>query len=141
MRRDRRSPGSRRPGSPAPARPLRWGNPLPWPPRGQRRRRLDASGRRVYKAPLFRSVPGRTRKMPKLKTKRSAAKRFRMTATGKIKAGKAGRRHNLSLGKNRKRKNRLGNTLILERRGERHPKKAPPHRPPQKGGGARTTRR
>jgi len=81
----------------------------------------------VYNAPLFRSTPGRTRKMPKLKTKRSAAKRFRMTATGKIKAGKAGRRHNLSLGKNRKRKNRLGNTLILERRDERHLKKALPY--------------
>src|SRR5256712_4302319 len=134
MRRDRRSPGSRRPGSPAPARPLRWGNLLPWPPRGQRRRRLDASGRRVYKAPLFRSVPGRTRKMPKLKTKRSAVKRFRMTGTGKIKAGKANRRHNLSLGKNRKRKNRLANTLILEHRDEKHPKKALPYELPAKVG-------
>ena len=65
--------------------------------------------------------------MPKLKTKRSAAKRFRMTAMGKIKAGKAGRRHNLSLGKNRKRKNRLGNTLILDHRDERHLKKALPY--------------
>src|SRR2546423_15629184 len=76
--------------------------------------------------------------MPKLKTKRSAVKRFRMTGSGKIKAGKAGRRHNLSLGKNRKRKNRLGNTLILERRDERHLKKGRPHRLPQEGG-ARTT--
>jgi large subunit ribosomal protein L35 len=65
--------------------------------------------------------------MPKLKTKRSAAKRFRMTGTGKIKAGKAGHRHNLSLGKNRKRKNRLGKALILTRRDERHLKKALPY--------------
>ena len=65
--------------------------------------------------------------MPKLKTKRSAVKRFRMTGTGKIKAGKAGRRHNLSLGKNRKRKNRLGATLILQRRDEKHLKKSLPY--------------
>jgi large subunit ribosomal protein L35 len=65
--------------------------------------------------------------MPKLKTKRSAVKRFRMTGTGKIKAGKVGRRHNLSLGKNRKRKNRLGKALILTRRDERHLKKALPY--------------
>ena len=42
--------------------------------------------------------------MPKLKTKRSAVKRFRSTGTGKIKVAKAFRRHNLSLSKNRKRK-------------------------------------
>jgi len=65
--------------------------------------------------------------MPKMKTKRSAAKRFRMTATGKIKAGRAGRRHNLSLGKNRKRKNRLGKLLILDRRDEKHLKRALPY--------------
>jgi large subunit ribosomal protein L35 len=65
--------------------------------------------------------------MPKLKTRRSAAKRFRMTATGKIKAAKAGRRHNLSLGKNRKRKNRLGTALILGRRDEKHLKRALPY--------------
>jgi large subunit ribosomal protein L35 len=65
--------------------------------------------------------------MPKLKTKRSAAKRFRSTGSGKIKAGKAGRRHNLSLGKNRKRKNRLGAALVLERRDEKHLKRALPY--------------
>jgi large subunit ribosomal protein L35 len=65
--------------------------------------------------------------MPKLKTKRSAVKRFRSTGTGKIKAGKVGRRHNLSLGKNRKRKNRLGGALILARRDEKHLKRALPY--------------
>ena len=65
--------------------------------------------------------------MPKLKTKRSAVKRFRSTGSGKIKAAKAYRRHNLSLGKNRKRKNRLGGTLILSRRDEKHRKKALPY--------------
>jgi large subunit ribosomal protein L35 len=65
--------------------------------------------------------------MPKMKTKRSAVKRFRSTGTGKIKAGKAGRRHNLSLGKNRKRKNRLGESLVLARRDEKKLKKALPY--------------
>ena len=65
--------------------------------------------------------------MPKLKTKRSAVKRFRSTGTGKIKAGKAGRRHNLSLGKNRKRKARLNDALVLARRDEKHLKRALPY--------------
>jgi large subunit ribosomal protein L35 len=33
--------------------------------------------------------------MPKLKTKSGAKKRFRLTATGKLKAGVAGKRHRL----------------------------------------------
>ncbi len=33
--------------------------------------------------------------MPKMKTKSSAKKRFRMTASGKIKAGQAGKRHGM----------------------------------------------
>ena len=33
--------------------------------------------------------------MPKLKTKSGAKKRFRITATGKMKAGVAGKRHRL----------------------------------------------
>ena len=65
--------------------------------------------------------------MPKLKTKRSAVKRFRSTGTGKIEAAKAFRRHNLSLGKNRKRKRHLRGNEILERRDERHLKKALPY--------------
>ena len=34
--------------------------------------------------------------MPKIKTKRGAAKRFKTTASGKIKLNKAGRRHILT---------------------------------------------
>ena len=44
--------------------------------------------------------------MPKLKTKKSAAKRFKKTAGSVIKRGKASRRHILS-NKNRKRKRHL----------------------------------
>ena len=35
------------------------------------------------------------REMPKLKTKSGAKKRFKITATGKLKAGVAGKRHRL----------------------------------------------
>ncbi len=65
--------------------------------------------------------------MPKLKTKRSAVKRFRSTGTGKIKAAKAFRRHNLSLGKNRKRKRHLRHSQVLSRRDEKHLKRALPY--------------
>lgn len=52
--------------------------------------------------------------MPKLKTNRSAAKRFSLTKTGKVKRKKAYLRHLLS-SKNRGRKRRLrqGGTLNL----------------------------
>ena len=44
--------------------------------------------------------------MPKMKTHRASAKRFKVTGTGKIKRWKAGHRHILT-SKDRKRKNRL----------------------------------
>lgn len=44
--------------------------------------------------------------MPKLKTRRSVAKRFRVTAKGKFRRGRAFRRHLLS-GRSRKRKRQL----------------------------------
>jgi large subunit ribosomal protein L35 len=43
---------------------------------------------------LFGSFPAEN-EMPKLKTKSGAKKRFKITATGKIKAGVAGKRHRL----------------------------------------------
>lgn len=52
--------------------------------------------------------------MPKMKTKRGAAKRFRALGSGGIKRAKKGHRHILS-NKNRKRKRRLkGMTLVHE---------------------------
>lgn len=48
--------------------------------------------------------------MPKLKTKSSAKKRFRLTASGKVKMGAAGKRHGM-----RKRTNKmLRNTRGME---------------------------
>ncbi|MEE8113703.1 MAG: 50S ribosomal protein L35 [Candidatus Binatia bacterium] len=50
--------------------------------------------------------------MPKIKTKRGAAKRFRVTASGKIKRNKAFTSHLLSSkGKKQKRKLRQGTTV------------------------------
>ena len=44
--------------------------------------------------------------MPKIKTNRGAAKRFRVTGTGKVKTNKAFKRHLLS-GRSKKRKRHL----------------------------------
>jgi len=50
--------------------------------------------------------------MPKLKTNRSAHKRFRLTGTGKIRRNKAFKSHILTK-KNRKRKRNLRKSTIL----------------------------
>lgn len=50
--------------------------------------------------------------MPKIKTKRAAAKRFKVTASGKIKRGKANKRHILTK-KTRSRKNKLKKTAYV----------------------------
>jgi len=54
--------------------------------------------------------------MPKMKTSRATAKRFKRTATGKLKRGHAGARHHLGLkgGKSRKRKRRLKKSALVE---------------------------
>jgi large subunit ribosomal protein L35 len=51
--------------------------------------------------------------MPKLKTNRAAAKRFRKTASGGVKRGRAFRRHLLT-SKSRKRKRHLRGTARLQ---------------------------
>jgi large subunit ribosomal protein L35 len=50
--------------------------------------------------------------MPKMKSNRAAAKRFKATGTGKIKRGKAFTRHILSH-KTRKRKRQLGTGTLV----------------------------
>ena len=50
--------------------------------------------------------------MPKLKTNRAAAKRFKVTKTRKVKHSKAYRRHLLA-SKNRKRKRHLRSPAVL----------------------------
>jgi large subunit ribosomal protein L35 len=50
--------------------------------------------------------------MPKLKTKRSAAKRFSLTGSGKVRRNRAGRRHILTK-KSQKRKRQLRGTIVM----------------------------
>ncbi|PYP41089.1 MAG: 50S ribosomal protein L35 [Gemmatimonadetes bacterium] len=50
--------------------------------------------------------------MPKMKTKRAAMKRFTRTGSGKLKRGKANKRHILTK-KTRKRKNQLGKAGLV----------------------------
>ena len=52
--------------------------------------------------------------MPKMKTKKSAAKRFRKTGSGKIMYNKSGNRH-LSTRKSSKRKRRLRKDTVLSK--------------------------
>ena len=52
--------------------------------------------------------------MPKMKTKKSAAKRFRKTGSGKIMYNKSGNRH-LSTRKSSKRKRRLRKATCLSK--------------------------
>lgn len=53
-------------------------------------------------------------KMPKLKTKSSAKKRFRMTASGKIKMGQAGKRHGMRKRSNKFIRDARGMTIMFE---------------------------
>ncbi|MEO6610475.1 MAG: 50S ribosomal protein L35 [Aestuariivirga sp.] len=50
--------------------------------------------------------------MPKMKTKSSAKKRFKMTASGKVRAGAAGKRHGMIKRSNKQIRNQRG-TMIL----------------------------
>jgi large subunit ribosomal protein L35 len=50
--------------------------------------------------------------MPKMKTNRAAAKRFRITGSGKVKRGKGGGQH-MMIGKSRKRRRRLRNNDMV----------------------------
>jgi large subunit ribosomal protein L35 len=56
--------------------------------------------------------------MPKMKTNRAAAKRFKITAKGKIKRRRANLRHIL-VNRTRKRKRRLGKPTLVDKTNER----------------------
>lgn len=64
--------------------------------------------------------------MPKLKTKRSAAKRFKMTKSGKLKRSKANRSHILTK-KSPKRKRQLRKSAITDASNEKNMKKLLPY--------------
>lgn len=50
--------------------------------------------------------------MPKMKSNRAAAKRFKLTGTGKAKGGHANLRHGM-IGKSRRRKRKLVGSTVL----------------------------
>lgn len=60
--------------------------------------------------------------MPKMKTNRAAAKRFRATASGKVKRSHAFHRHILS-SKTRKRKKHLEFTTVVDKTNEKKVKR------------------
>lgn len=64
--------------------------------------------------------------MPKIKTNRAAAKRFRTTGSGKFRRRKQGLRHILTK-KNTKRKRRLGQGEIVDKSNEKAVKRMLPY--------------
>ena len=64
--------------------------------------------------------------MPKLKTKRAAAKRFKVTGTGKLKRNKAYKSHILTK-KTSKRKRNLRKATITDKTNEKNMKKILPY--------------
>ena len=64
--------------------------------------------------------------MPKLKTNKGAAKRFKLTKTGKVKRKPAGKRHILTK-KSPKRKRNMGKTKGVDGSGVKHLKKLMPY--------------
>ncbi|MEE9347811.1 MAG: 50S ribosomal protein L35 [Robiginitomaculum sp.] len=50
--------------------------------------------------------------MPKMKTKSSAKKRFKLTASGKVKAGQAGKQHGMIKRTNKQLRNKRGTTVL-----------------------------
>jgi len=52
--------------------------------------------------------------MPKMKTKSSAKKRFKVTASGLVKAGQAGKRHGMIKRSNKFIRNARGTTVMSE---------------------------
>ena len=64
--------------------------------------------------------------MPKIKTSRGAAKRFKMTGTGKVKRRRGYLRHILT-NKTRKQKRRLGKAVIVDKTNEKAIKRLIPY--------------
>jgi len=64
--------------------------------------------------------------MPKMKTKRGAAKRFKITGSGKVKRARGYRRHLLT-SKSRKKKRHLGHAALVAPENEKAMKRLLPY--------------
>ncbi len=56
--------------------------------------------------------------MPKMKTNSGAKKRFKLTATGKVKSAQAGKRHGMVKRTNKQIRNLRGTTVLFKTDGE-----------------------
>ena len=52
--------------------------------------------------------------MPKMKTKSSAKKRFKITGTGKVRAAQAGKQHGMIKRTNKQIRNQRGTTILCD---------------------------
>ncbi|MDF1686841.1 MAG: large subunit ribosomal protein L35 [Parvibaculaceae bacterium] len=52
--------------------------------------------------------------MPKLKTKSGAKKRFKLTASGKVRSGQAGKQHGMIKRTNKTLRNQRGTTILCD---------------------------
>lgn len=52
--------------------------------------------------------------MPKLKTKSGAKKRFKLTASGKVRSGQAGKQHGMIKRTNKTLRNQRGTTVLCD---------------------------
>ena len=64
--------------------------------------------------------------MPKIKTSRGAAKRFKMTGTGKVKRRRAFLRH-INVNKTPKQRRRLGKSTLVDKTNEKAIKRLLPY--------------
>jgi large subunit ribosomal protein L35 len=72
-------------------------------------------------------VEPRSNGMPKIKTNKAAAKRFRLTGKGKIRRQKAFKRHILTK-KTSKRKRNLRKTTVIDKRDARNIRRLIPYK-------------
>ncbi|GAB4575304.1 MAG: hypothetical protein Tsb008_15530 [Rhodothalassiaceae bacterium] len=66
------------------------------------------------KADAIRRHSEKECKMPKMKTKSGAKKRFKLTASGRIKAGQAGKRHGMIKRSNKQIRNLRGTAVLCD---------------------------
>ena len=67
---------------------------------------------RVRAATFVKNKPDTESEMPKMKTKSSAKKRFKITASGKVKSAQAGKRHGMIKRSSKFIRNARGTTLL-----------------------------
>lgn len=68
----------------------------------------------VYNAWCLKKLYERLSKMPKMKTKSSAKKRFKLTASGKVRASQAGKQHGMIKRTNKQIRNLRGTQVLAE---------------------------